>query len=118
MSDHRTDAEFAGDTLRGLSPVEPSMGLVRRVAQLPIEHPRKASSPWPFQSLWMPLLAGAFAAALGVTTGLMTLEDDTQTTSGAAQEATASEESVDDLLVLAWGGDSPEWDEQLSLETP
>ena len=54
----------------------PSPQLQRRVAEIPLRHPRRqpAAMLWPFGGALRTLMAGAFTLALGLATGLSTLE--------------------------------------------
>lgn len=68
----KEDARFADEVFARLEPVEPSPQLNRRVAQIPIEHPKGAV--WPFRSVWHTVVAAAAAALLGVAAGTWSLE--------------------------------------------
>jgi hypothetical protein len=102
MKRSESDQEFADRALRGLKPVRISSDLMRRVAELPLSHPRsqlrnemasKATQSWLerwfMSKLWLPTFAAA-SVALGVATGLVT-ED----LAGSAEVATGDSASVD-----------------------
>lgn len=96
----RDDARFADEVFESLGPVEPSAELSRRVAQIPLEHPKR-TGVWPLPGIWQPLLAAAAAALLGVVTGTWTLEDEraaagsTSSQSGARPTPSSELEAVE-----------------------
>lgn len=64
-----TDEQFVIATLAQLDSVEASATLKRRVAQIPLEHPRSAPLLWPWARSWQGWVAlGAFSA-LGMLVG-------------------------------------------------
>ncbi|HSC88392.1 MAG TPA: hypothetical protein VLC09_14015 [Polyangiaceae bacterium] len=115
MTEH-DDEDFVNRALAGLERFEPSAELMRRVAELPLRHPRAVGPRWPFQSWWAPLLAGAFAALLGVSAGLTSLdplgaqttesEASASSTSSATSATSAAENEWQELASIAWGDDT------------
>lgn len=65
----KDDEQFTQDALSHLARVEPSAELRRLVAEIPLRHPRETRSYWPFANLWMPSLAMAAVAVLGLFVG-------------------------------------------------
>lgn len=54
-----------------------SADLMRRVAQIPIEHPRGSAelAIWPFASVWRALSSAVLAASLGALSGVMVIPE-------------------------------------------
>ena len=79
-----------------LEPAQPSVSLRRRVAEIPLRHPRPDSSDrwWPFRTLWRPFATLAATAALGVLVGARaaTLEDGGEQGLARAEEWTDATE--------------------------
>lgn len=112
------DEAFAAQSLSALPKVEPSRDLLRRVAQIPIEHPRRrdlfSTRQWTFG-----LLA---AALLGLTAGWLTLSADEldkalpvaeETEVPSGDEPTADEE-LESMLALALGAEDSSFDDGLA----
>ena len=53
----------------------PSAGLLRRVAQIPIEHPRATDLLWPFASWGRALGSAGLALSLGAVSGLVVMPE-------------------------------------------
>lgn len=132
------DERFTQDAVNRLTPIEPSSQLRRMVAQLPITHPQRARSVWPFLNLWQPTLSMAAVALLGLFVGReLAGPDNTQASVSSAMSAAGSvrsdvehdnrelseepkapdvdldkEADLDELLVLATAGDftADDWD--------
>ena len=111
------DEAFAAQSLSALPKVEPSPDLLRRVAQIPIAHPRQRDvfsvRQWTFG-----LLA---AAVLGLTAGWLTLSTDeldeampvaaeTDSEAPVVDEATQADEELESMLALALGAEESSFD--------
>lgn len=125
-----TDALFAQEVFAELPRAEVSASLARRVAEIPLTHPRPEKAWfWPFQTIWKPVLSWSLAASLGLWAGAQTLPESgldiapsaqTEDAQTLADNSDSSWESVDGYLALAWGADftdTEEWDWSLS-DTP
>lgn len=114
------DEAFVAQSLSALPKVEPSRDLLRRVAQIPLEHPRQrdvfSARQWTFG-----LLA---AALLGLAAGWLTLSADeldkampvaadTDSKAPSVDEATQADEELESMLALALGADESSFDDGL-----
>ena len=97
---YRSARVLDGLLSEALSP-EPSAQLVRRVAEIPIRHPRAAPERmwWPFGGVVRTMLAAAFTLGLGVVTGLST----TPPQLAQVQQEEDDEESWESFEQLAFG---------------
>jgi hypothetical protein len=103
------DEAFAARSLAALPPIEPSRDLLRRVAQIPIEHPRQqhalGTRHWVFG-----LLA---AALLGLAAGWVTLgADDLQQSVPPIAATSEAEEELEGMLALALGSEASSFDDE------
>ena len=85
---------------------EPSPTLMARVRSIPARFEAQ-SSWWPFQSVWRPMLALVTSLALGVLSGLSSLEAAPEDPS-VNEASIATTSGVDELSALAFGWD---WEE-------
>jgi len=100
------------DALLGLSRAQPpSAELSRRVAEIPLRHPR-VQDEWslaallsPVGGLWRALAAGLVATALGFGSGMWTRPGDTELSSAAAEEDDGAETTWDEFAMLAFADD-------------
>ena len=129
------DERFSQDAIDRLTPIEPSAKLRRMVAQIPIEHPRRERNFWPFGNAWVNGLSLAAAALLGLWVGSTQMQRNAGTpfvaetnvskdagaptsattelsTWNSASEVEASDEELDDLLLLATAAyfEPSDWD--------
>lgn len=73
-------ARFAEDALNALSAPRPSAALIGDIlAASPAGTGARASRPWPFRTFWKPVTGLAFALMLGLATGVLAPDYDTQT---------------------------------------
>lgn len=121
------DDDFTREAFSSLERVEPSASLLRRVAEIPIQHPRAAKRRfWPFETLWQPVLGWALAGTLGLLVGTSGWDESlpsawnlTSETESAAEVTVASgtdeagaevnsgsEDALEEFLALAWGPDT------------
>jgi hypothetical protein len=99
------DALFAAAAAPELSPE-----LARKLAELPIEHPRPQKL-WPFRRVWLPAVAWAAAAAFGVLVGTSLPADEAVEAGSVAGVVEAAgppapdalTEEEQELLELAFG---------------
>ena len=127
------DTEFVTAAFSALDDVEPSAGLRRRVAEIPIVHPRVVSPTWPLGRLWQSVLAFAALGVLGTLTGLASVSD--EATAGLdvesglpakwtvieGEQTTSLEDPLEGMFALAlsesWNGWNETGTEVLALET-
>jgi len=87
---------------------EPSAALLRRLNEIPLRVPQR-SAWWPFRRAWIPAVGWAFAAAIGVSWGIVgTPFEDSElaTTSALTVDAAAPDGAAtqdEDLSALARG---------------
>ena len=99
------EAASLDDLLKELPSPEPSADLVRAVAEIPLRHqPAVAGEAsfgwrryWPFGSPWKPALAAALVGALGLGTGVVTVDPYPEETSADAAYADPSDASEEEL---------------------
>lgn len=117
------DEEFIRASFAALPRVEPSATLLRRVAEIPIQHPRTSRTwTWPFATVWRPALGWSLAGALGILTGVFsgesawlsplpltdaaTLAENVPTETTSELDALAqSNDGLEEFLALAWGSE-------------
>lgn len=89
---NRLLADIAQSTM-----IEPSAALQRRIAEIPLRHPRTAGFRWGWARLWTWSLAGALAMSLGALNGWMVSDD--------VAEASYGQDEGDALSQLALAED-------------
>lgn len=109
-----------GHALDAWRDIEPSASLLRRVAQVPVEHPGMRAARPSFWQQFKPFGLSLAAGAVGVCVGLIQAPESSQLSSGGSKVAgdvpQASETEPDmeweQLAQLAAGEEWPEgWDE-------
>jgi hypothetical protein len=119
------DDVFVVQSLRELPKVEPSAALLRRVAQIPISHPRREASVAVWGG-WQWALGLLGAALLGISAGWLTiapsddlgpgLAENTTEPKAELQDVDVEESELEGMLALAWGSEEQDWSGEVEAE--
>jgi hypothetical protein len=99
-------AQRVASLLDELPAMRASGDLQRRLAEIPLRHPRESEAwVWPFETLWRPLLGLALAAVFGVLVGSAAPTE-------VADGVTAEEEEWNDIAAVLLGDTLDTLDEE------
>src|SRR6188768_1784367 len=103
------DDAFAREAFARLDAVQPSVSLLRRVAAIPIEAPRRREGQWwALWQAWPARWAILGALGLGALVGTVPLEDpmaERATESATTSELSNDDGELEDALAMAFGAD-------------